>query len=95
MTDFIMPEYMTELTTRINEYVQRDHQTPALGHQLFWDDLSRLRSDNNRDDIIKNWIYGVSFTCAENSHKNGDIPFGKKLTWEQSFVFGFLMYEFH
>ncbi len=93
--EFTLPAYMTELTTRLNEYVRRDYQTPALSHELFWNDFSRLRCDDDREAIIKKWEYGTSFTCAENSHRNGEIPFGKNLTWEQSFVFGFLLYEFH
>jgi hypothetical protein len=95
MSDFTLPAYITELTEKMEEFVKREHQTIASAHALLWDYLCRLRYDDQRDDIIKNWKYGVSFTCTENTHINGEIPFGENLTWEQSYVWGLLLYEFH
>jgi hypothetical protein len=90
-----LPAYITELTEQLITYVQSDYQTPKLSHELFWDAFCKLRYDDNRETIIKNWKYGSSFNCTENAHLQGEIPFGLNLSWEQSYVFGFLLYEFH
>ena len=88
-------EYMTRLEANIEEYVMRKIQTPKMGKEFLWDDICSLRNDSKKEEILKEWKYGHSFKLAEESHLNGNIPFGKNLSWEQSFVLGFLLYEFH
>jgi hypothetical protein len=90
-----MASYLERLTANIEEFALREKQTIVEAHQLLWEDINLLRLDPNYAEIASKWKYGKEIELIEIATNNKMIPFGTNVTWEQSFVFGLLLYIFH
>jgi hypothetical protein len=91
----LLESYVARLTANMEAFVQRDEQTIAAAHELLWTDITQLRHDANWNNIVSTWKYGKEIQMLEEITKNEAKPFGKHVTWEQSYVFGLLLYCFH
>ena len=87
--------YLERLTANIEEFALREKQTIIEAHELLWEDIKLLRHDPDYVEIVAKWKYGKELELIELATKNEMIPFGTNVTWEQSFVFGLLLYIFH
>jgi len=92
----ILPPYVQNLTITIHNYIKKKQPTtPAEVEHLFWSDINKILNAPNKEEILHQWKYGNSFKLTESKHADGAILFGNKLSWEQSFIIGLIMFEFY
>ena len=95
--DSSMPFYIQFLTYKLDNF-KKDNKSgisKTAVEDLLGDEINELLTDKNKIYILSTWKYGKVFKLNEEAHANGNILFGKNMSWIQSFIVGLLMLAFH
>jgi hypothetical protein len=82
------------LTYKIDQYRNIEWGTTNDIKQNLWQDINKLRNNNNKRDLMNNWEYKHAFEFTENSHMNNRKMF-RQMPWEDSFALTLLFSIYH
>ena len=89
-------DVINRLTEKINNYGGNTPWVSTEIHETLWDDLNDLRNftPDNKENVMREWIYKDAFECTEKTHLNEHKVF-ELMPWEQSFCVAILFMHYH
>jgi hypothetical protein len=94
---------MEQVITRLNENIEKlkdFNYTVNHAEEVLWNDLEMVRAEITKGEeetktVVKEWKFRPELLSMENLQHDGKVALGEGLTWQQSFVLGFLLSIWH